>query len=63
VSYNATLEEPGAWSAPVRLLEGGRWYPQVLGTEPGVGTDKQAGRIARFFMAGGSSYLIYFTRP
>jgi hypothetical protein len=35
----------------------------VLGTEPGVGTDKQAGRIARFFMSGGSSYLITFTRP
>jgi hypothetical protein len=63
VSYNATLEDPGAWSVPVRLLEGGRWYPQVLGTEPGVGTDKQAGRIARFFMSGGSSYLITFTRP
>ncbi|HEY7475495.1 MAG TPA: sialidase family protein [Vicinamibacterales bacterium] len=62
VSYAARLDDPLAWSAPKRLLSGGKWYPQVLGLEAGFGTDKVAGDSARFFMSGVSDYLIKFVR-
>lgn len=62
ISYAPTLDDPGAWSPPQRLLSGGDWYPQVIGLEAGAGTDRLAGERARFFMSGRSRYLIQFTR-
>jgi hypothetical protein len=62
VSYNTAIDDPAGWSAPQQILQGGQWYPQVIGLEPGRGTDKQAGEVARFFMGGRSSYLIRFGR-
>jgi hypothetical protein len=60
VSYSARIDDPGGWSPPVRLLQGGSWYPQVLGLTDGQGTDTLAGATARFFMSGRSDYLITF---
>lgn len=60
VAFAPSLSAPDGWSAPQRLLAGGTWYPQVLGTEVRTGTDKQAGEIARFFMGGRSEHLIRF---
>lgn len=62
VSYSPRLEDPAIWSAPLKILNGGSWYPQVIGLDEGTGTDKVAGEWARFFMAGSSQYLIHFTR-
>lgn len=62
VSFSPTLSEPTRWSAPVRLLSGGTWYPQVIGSERGIGTDRMAGRRARFFMIGKSERMIEFER-
>lgn len=62
VSYARDLADPSGWSPPELLLEGGAWYPQVIGLEPGTGTDKLAGGTARFFMAGKSDYVIRFAR-
>lgn len=62
VAFAPRLDDPRAWSAPRKILNGGSWYPQVIGTEPGTGTDKVAGEVARFFMAGKSSHLIRFSR-
>lgn len=61
VSFASRLEDPRAWSTPVRVMTGGRWYPQVIGLEEG-GTDKTAGEYARFFMSGRSDHLIRFVR-
>ena len=61
VAYASDLSEPTSWSTPQRLLAAGRWYPQVIGMEP-VGTDKEAGEFARFFMAGRSEYVIQFSK-
>ncbi|MCY2954188.1 MAG: hypothetical protein NTU53_19815 [Planctomycetota bacterium] len=61
VSFAKQLGDTKAWSKPVKILEGGAWYPQVMGLEPG-GTDKLAGRAARFFMAGVSEREIVFER-
>jgi hypothetical protein len=62
VAFSPTLDDPTAWSEPRRLLTGGDWYPQVIGTELGSGTDKIAGERARLFVAGRSRYIIQFTR-
>jgi hypothetical protein len=62
VSFNQRLDNPAGWSQPVRVLSGGRWYPQVMGLESGSGTDKVAGRRARFFMGGTSEHLIQFIK-
>ena len=56
----STIHRPGR--TPLKILSGGRWYPQVMGIEAGAGTDKVAGRWARFFMAGTSEHLIQFIK-
>lgn len=60
LSSTTTPEHPMSWSTPQKLLDGGRWYPQVMGLEPGIGTDKLAGERARFFMSGRSEHDIVF---
>jgi hypothetical protein len=62
VSFAPRLDDPRGWSPPVKILNGGRWYPQVMGVEAGTGTDKVAGRSARFFMAGTSEHMIQFIK-
>jgi hypothetical protein len=62
VSFAPRLDDPKLWSTPVKILDGGRWYPQVVGIEAGSGTDKIAGRWARFFMGGTSDHLIQFIK-
>ena len=62
VAFSPTLSDPSAWSTPQRLLVGGSWYPQVIGLEPGIGTDKIAGERARLFISGRSHYFIEFAK-
>ena len=62
VSYAPRLDDPTLWTVPQKILNGGRWYPQVVGQTPGTGTDKLAGAAPRFFMSGRSDWLINFTR-
>ena len=62
VAYSSTLSDPRSWSAPTKVLNRGGWYPQVIGLEPNDGTDKRAGRRARFFITGRSDHFIDFTR-
>ena len=62
VTMSAGLDTPSTWSAPAKIMDGGQWYPQVIGIEDGAGTDKLAGEEARFFMSGRSSYVIRFKR-
>ena len=53
VAFSPSLDDPSAVvDAAARCWTGGSWYPQVLGTEPGVGTDKIAGERARLFVSG-----------
>ena len=62
VSFAPTLDDPLAWSAPRKFMNGGGWYPQVAGLDTGSGTDKEAGQRARFFLTGSSEHYIEFTR-
>ena len=63
------LVQPGrrgtpGWSRPRKLLDKGAWYPQVLGLDASRHeTDKRAGRVARFFMAGESRWELVFRKP
>jgi hypothetical protein len=64
IAYSAAaLDDPLGWSTPQRLFTTSAWYPQVFGLEPGSGTDRLAGRVARFFVGGSSEHLIVFRRP
>jgi hypothetical protein len=62
VSFSPTLADPSRWTSPTRILNGGSWYPQVIGLETGTGTDRSAGKRARFFMTGRSERFIEFER-
>lgn len=62
IAFSPKLADPANWSTPQRLLAGGSWYPQVIGLEPGTGTDKVAGERARLFVSGRSNYVIEFER-
>lgn len=62
VSFAPSLDDPRLWSAPVKLLNEGKWYPQVMGLDVGSGTDKVAGEWGRFFMSGVSQHLIHFIK-
>jgi hypothetical protein len=62
VSFSPVLDDPTRWSPPRRILQGGSWYPQVVGLEPGAGSDRMAGEWARLFMMGRSEYVIQFVR-
>lgn len=63
VAFSASLEDPGAWSQPQKILDGGDWYPQVVGDDSEGGTDKLAGEAAWFFLSGRSRWLIVFEQP
>ena len=63
IAYAPRLDDPYTWTQPQLLVEGGAWYPQVMGLERGAGTDSYAGALARFFMGGRSDHLIRFQRP
>ncbi len=60
VSFTSRLDDPSSWSKPQKILEGGRWYPQVIGDPKEHGTDKLAGRVARLYMSGVSEHEIVF---
>jgi len=62
VSYSRTIADPARWTPPSKILNGGQWYPQVIGSEAGTGTDRVAGKRARFFMTGRSERFIEFER-
>lgn len=62
VSFAADIDDPRLWSPPVKVLNGGRWYPQVIGMQDGSGTDKVAGEWPRFFMSGLSQHLAHFIK-
>jgi len=64
ICYSTDLADPRSWSQPVKIHDGGRWYPQVIGIDGAMkGTDKLAGGVARFFMGGVSEWEILFSQP
>ena len=62
ISFNSNLNDPAGWSSPQQIVEGGKWYPQVLGIGAGE-TDRNAGQVARFYVYGHSEAEIVFQKP
>jgi len=62
VSFARKLDDPRLWSKPVKIINGGQWYPQVVGIDEGAGTDRLAGEMARLFVRGTSTRLIRFIK-
>jgi len=62
ISFAPRLDDPRLWTTPTKILNGGMWYPQVIGIEDGSGTDKTAGELARLFMRGTSSQYLRFIK-
>lgn len=62
ISYSADLSDPTTWAKPVKLVDDPGWYPQVIGME-NDGTDRIAGRRARFYIYGHSHFEIEFKAP
>ncbi|MBI4463934.1 MAG: hypothetical protein HY647_04450 [Acidobacteria bacterium] len=63
ITYNSDLSRPDRWTMLEKIVDGGDWYPQVIGVESGE-TDKRAGRVARLFLKGYSQWEIQFSgRP
>jgi hypothetical protein len=60
VAFSPVLDDPEQWTEPRKIIEGGAWYPQVMGLERERGTDKVAGSISRLFIRGRSDYLLAF---
>ena len=60
VAFNRYLDDPLGWSTPYKIIDGGGWYPQVVGLEETRGSDAWASGTARFFMSGRSESLIEF---
>jgi hypothetical protein len=66
LSFNSDISNPRGWSPPHKILEpavleGSKWYPQVIGLDAAAReTDKLAGRTARLFVAGSSKWEIEF---
>lgn len=60
-SVNRDLDDVTGWTAPLRVVHGGAWYPQVVGLEEGCG-DAEVGKAGRFFMAGFSAWTVEFSR-
>jgi hypothetical protein len=64
ISYNDNLANPDGWTMPEKMYNGGRWYPQIVGMNKNAReTDKLAGKTARFYMSGESSWEITFLKP
>lgn len=63
VSYLDDLTRPLDLTAPRQIAGGTLWYPQVIGLEPNIGSDRLSGATARFFVGGVSEAVIRFERP
>lgn len=59
LTMNSSLSNPEAWTEPVKILEGGDWYPWVLGLGPGE-TSQQAGQAMRLYVRGVSEWEMVF---
>jgi hypothetical protein len=63
ITTTPDISDPNSWAEPVRILEGGHWYPQVVGTDTAKQeTEREAGRVARLFITGTSNYELHFSR-
>ncbi|MDO8685029.1 MAG: hypothetical protein Q7N50_16310 [Armatimonadota bacterium] len=60
-TYSHDLADPTSWTEPVKIHNGGKWYPVLIDTDiKSRGTDKLCGKIARLYLRGISNHEIEF---
>jgi hypothetical protein len=62
LSINSDPLDPTAWPAPQKIIDGGEWYPYVLGLGPGE-TSAVAGKSALLFTGNVAQWEILFHLP
>jgi hypothetical protein len=60
LTMNADLSDPSAWTSPVKIIDGGDWYPWVKGLGRGE-TSSLAGQRSRLFVRQTSEWRIVFS--
>jgi hypothetical protein len=60
LSWNPDISDPSGRAAPLRILDGIGWYPQILGESIGD-TDKLAGSVSRLYVYGISNWEFVVT--
>jgi hypothetical protein len=60
IAFSPVLDDPTCWTKPLKIIDGGPFYPQVMGLERDSGTDKLAGSRSRLFLRGRSEYFLVF---
>jgi len=61
LAFAGELGDPLSWSAPVKILDGGAWYPWALGLGPGE-TSSTAGQALRLFTSEFSEWTVVFEK-
>lgn len=63
VSFANNLADPSSWTKPEKIVDKGKWYPQVLGLNTSAReTDKLCGQVGRYFIHGTSRQEIVFLK-
>jgi hypothetical protein len=62
LSISNDPSDPTVWSAPQKIIDGGEWYPYVLGLGPGE-TSALAGKSALLFTGNVAQWEIVFHLP
>lgn len=60
VTAARSLAFPTRWRVPQKIVDGGEWYPEIVGTDFGE-TDRMAGARARLFVSGYSEWEAVFS--
>jgi len=60
VSFARRLDNPAAWTTPMKIVDGESLSPQVIGAESGDSGDRRAGARARLFLGGASGTYVEF---
>lgn len=59
VSLNDDISNPAGWSEPTKIVAGGHWYPQFIGTKVPEDSN-ELGERGRFFMENESFFEVRF---
>lgn len=63
ISFAAALDQPKRWTEPYKIMNGGLWYPQIVGEKSVQGTDKIAAQNAVLYQGGRPVGNLTFFRP
>ena len=61
ISTNSDIADPAGWTTPLKIVDGGHWYPQFYGLNSQIQeTSDEMGEWARFAMENNSHFIVRF---